>query len=420
MLKLRVLNVFAAAAFAQASAQTIEIKPPRVMVDESATLSASGLQPNERVTIAAELSDGAAVRWDARAEFVADQGGNIDVSKQAPVAGSYKEVSAMGLVWSMMPTSRVGRYQSPKMLGGQWIEFRLTRDKQPIATAKLEQVALADGVRRVIVHAGDLRGTLFIPSGEERHPGVLVVGGSEGGFPGRRAAWLASHGFAAFALAYFHFDDLPENLEAIPLEYFGRALSWMAERPEIDGDHIAVLGVSRGGELALQLGSMYPRIKAVVAYVPADKRHAACCGFTRFPFAWTWQGKPLGFIPARGAVDHPELTLRATIEVERSEGPVLLISGQADGVWESSAMADSVVNRLEHAHFKYEVEHLKYPHAGHTAGRPEIVPEWQGLSQHPLSGRMVNTGGTPKGNAESALDAIPKVIDFLQKSLVSR
>jgi hypothetical protein len=26
-------------------------------------------------------------------------------------------------------------------------------------------------------------------------------------------------------------------------------------------------------------------------------------------------------------------------------------------------------------------------------------------------------GGTPKGNAESSLDAIPKVIDFLQQSL---
>jgi len=49
VLKLRVFNVFFAAALAQASAQTLEIKPPRVMVEESATLSASGLQPNERL-----------------------------------------------------------------------------------------------------------------------------------------------------------------------------------------------------------------------------------------------------------------------------------------------------------------------------------------------------------------------------------
>jgi hypothetical protein len=79
-----------------------------------------------------------------------------------------------------------------------------------------------------------------------------------------------------------------------------------------------------------------------------------------------------------------------------------------------------VVDRLNRAHFKYEVEHLKYPRAGHTAGRPEIVPAFQGPSPHPLTGRMVNTGGTAAGNAESALDAIPKVLDFLKKSLVSR
>ncbi len=420
--KRRVFAVFCtAAAIGQIHAQNLEISPNRVMVDESATLRATGLQPNERVTITAELTDGGDVRWTSKAEFVADQSGSIDVSKQSPVAGSYKEASAMGLVWSMTESGgKESRYQSPKTLGKQEIEFRLIRKTDEIATAKLAQVTLAEGVKRVIVRAGDLRGTLFIPptsTGATPRPGVLVLGGSEGGLPSRRAAWLASHGYAAFALAYFHYEDLPERLEAIPLEYFGRALAWMAERPEIDPDHIAVMGVSRGGELALQLGSMYPRIKTVVAYVPADKRHAACCGFTPRPYAWTWQGSPLGFVAARGPNSHPEMLLKAAIEVERIQGPVLLISGQSDGVWDSSVMADSVVDRLKRAHFAYEVEHFKYAHAGHTAGRPEIVPAWQGTGQHPISGRPVNTGGTPKGNAESSLDAIPKVLEFLGRSL---
>ena len=41
-----------------ASAQTLEVTPKRVMVDESASIRASGLQPNQRVTIRAELVDG--------------------------------------------------------------------------------------------------------------------------------------------------------------------------------------------------------------------------------------------------------------------------------------------------------------------------------------------------------------------------
>lgn len=396
--------------------QALQIDPNRVMVDQPATIRAIGLQPDKRVTIRAELVDGADERWTSQADFTAGAQGEIDSSRQAPIAGSYKEVSAMGLVWSMMPHSRkASRYQPPRAFAPQIVEFQLLRKGEHLSTARLEQVTLAEGVARVPVRDGDLRGMLFLPPGNARHPGVLVLGGSEGGYPGRRAAWLASHGYAALALAYFHFEDLPEMLAAIPLEYFGRALSWMARRPEILAERVAVMGTSRGGELALQLGSMYPRIGAVVAYVPANVRYPACCGFTPLPYAWTWQGRPLAFHPIRGAA--PETAMTAAIEVENTQGPLLLISGEADGVWSSSSMADSVVNRLQRHHFTYSVEHLKYPHAGHGAGRPEIVPAWQGPGTHPISGREVDPGGSPKGNAESSLDAVPKVLDFLRQNL---
>ncbi len=194
----------------------------------------------------------------------------------------------------------------------------------------------------------------------------------------------------------------------------------MAHRPEIQADRIAVTGASRGGELALQLGSMYPGIKAVIAYVPANVRYPACCGFTSAPYAWAWNGRGLAFHPVRPAVNRTEMNMGAAIEVELTKGPILLISGGEDRVWESSSMADSVVARLKKAQFAYSVEHLKYAHAGHGAGRPEIVPAWQGWVRNPTSGREVEMGGTPKGNAESSLDAIPKVLDFLQKSLGAR
>jgi dienelactone hydrolase len=117
-----------------------------------------------------------------------------------------------------------------------------------------------------------LSGIFLSPAGQGTHPGVLVLSGSNGGVPIRPAEWLASHGYAVLALAYFHYEDLPPLMEAIPLEYFERALAWMAKRPEIASQRIAAMGTSRGGELALQLGSMFPQIRAVVAYVPADVR----------------------------------------------------------------------------------------------------------------------------------------------------
>jgi len=109
--------------------------------------------------------------------------------------------------------------------------------------------------------------------------------------------------------------------------------------------------------------------------------------------------------------------VRAEIEVEHTQGPILMISGESDGVWESASMADSAVNRLQHEHFAFEVVHLKYPHAGHVAGRPDISPAYSGPGMNPVSGQPTNMGGTPQGNAESTLDAIPKVLDFLKKSL---
>jgi len=400
-------------------AQTLDVVPSRVLVDEQATIRATGLQPNERVTIHAELLDGADERWTSHAEFLADAQGAIDTSKQSPASGSYKEVSAMGLIWSMTPSSRnLGRYVPPR--NPQAIEFRLERGKNQIATAKLEQVFIADGIQRVELHDGPLRGRLFLPKGSGPHPAVLVLGGSEGGLPSLRAAWLASHGFAALALAYFGYDDLPHDLAGIPLEYFGQALTWMANRPEIVSDHMAVLGTSRGGELALQLATMYPILKATVAYVPANVRYPACCGFTPVPYAWSWTGKALGFRPLRPNPSQDGLVLRSTIEVEYMHGPVLLISGSDDRVWDSSAMADVIVSRLKQHHFAYDVESLKYAHAGHAAGRPEIVPAWQGATTNQKSGREVSLGGTPQGNADSSIDAIPKVIDFLQRNLSPR
>jgi dienelactone hydrolase len=388
------------------------------MTDQPASIRATGLQPNERVAIHAELTDGANAHWSSQAEFVAGHQGDIDTSRQPAVGGSYKDTSAMGLIWSMMPDShKTGRYEPPRNFGVQTIEFRLMRGSTQLAAAHLEQIPVADDVERVTLHEGALRGTLFLPAGKDQHPAVLVLGGSEGGMPARRAAWLASHGYAALALAYFRYDDLPKELARIPLEYFGEALTWMTHRPEIASGRIAVMGISRGAELALELGSIYPVLKAVVAYSPSNVLNPACCGFNAAFPAWTWKGAGLAFRPTRPTFKQDVMVMRSVIEVEQTKGPILLVSGDADRVWASSSMADSIVARLKQSHFTYNVEQLKYPHAGHGAGRPELVPAWMGATTNPTSGREVEMGGTQKGNAESSLDAIPKVLDFLQQSL---
>jgi dienelactone hydrolase len=405
-----------------ASAQTLQVSPNPAMVDDAVAIRVSGLQPGEHVAIQAELVDGASERWTSEAHFVADTHGAVDSFTQAPIDGSYTEVSGPGLIWSMRPVVKhVTTYLPPLDWAAQKIEFHLLRNGQQPSSVTCEQLRMGQGLRQIKVQ-GELHGILFLPAGSGPHPAVLVVGGSDGGVPIANAAWLASHGYVAFALAYFHYENLPDKLEAIPLEYFGSALSWLMKRPEVEADHIAVLGVSRGGELALQLGSMYPAVKAVVAYVPSNVRYGACCGGNDVPYAWTFKGKPIGYLRGMSVrtaalFDAPAMVLNAEIPIENTRGPILMIGGEDDGVWESSRMVSEAAGRLKSAHFAYEVEVLKYPHAGHRAGQPAIIPSWHGVIGYPGSRREMNSGGSAQGDAASSLDAIPKVLEFLRKTL---
>jgi dienelactone hydrolase len=361
--------------------------------------------------------DGGNQPWASQAEFTADDTGNIDTSKQAPVKGSYRTVSAMGLVWSMTPAAKdVHSYRAPR--NDQIILFSLMNGGKPLANAQLVQSFYPQNIHRIEL-SDPLQGVLFVPDAPGPHPGVLVLGGSEGGMPSNKAIWLASHGYAALALAYFHTQGLPAQLKDIPLEYFGEAIGWMMGHPEIDSEHMAVLGGSRGGELALQLGSMYPQLHAVVTYVPANVRVAACCDRSSAA-AWTWKGQPLAYAdPARNGLLNQLGNTVAAIAVEKTHGPILLISGEDDGVWPSSFMTQSVMDRLKQAHFAYAYQRLNYPHAGHRAGNPFIIPTWSSGVKQPISGEQLDYGGTPAGDAASTLDAIPKVLDFLRQSLVS-
>ena len=72
-------------------------------------------------------------------------------------------------------------------------------------------------------------------------------------------------------------------------------------------------------------------------------------------------------------------------------------------------MADSIIHRLKRDNFAYSAENLTYHNAGHDAGQPAIAPKWNGKA-----GR----GGSPAGNAESTIDADPKVLEFLRQALV--
>jgi hypothetical protein len=218
-------------------------------MDDRLTIKISGLPPHRPVTIRA-LSQAHDQRgWRSEAVFKSGPDGSIDLTAQAPLSGTYTGADGMGLFWSMQPDPKPDRgdpaffsiagYSAPVVT-----EIEAACDNQALASVRVERRFAAPGIAAEAATAGGLAGALYRPGDGRRHPGVIVLGGSEGGFDGLDAAMLASRGFVALSLGYFGANGLPRTLQNIPMEYFGKAVRWMRSLPEVDPEAIAMLGAS--------------------------------------------------------------------------------------------------------------------------------------------------------------------------------
>lgn len=147
-----------------------------------------------------------------------------------------------------------------------------------------------------------------------------------------------------------------------------------AQDPRINRDCIAIVGGSKGAELALLLASHYPDIKAVVGLVPGHAVFPAHTIAMSTP-SFALDGEPLPFVPApwsavpsllrqdlRAAYEailgDGQAVERAAIAVERINGPILLLSASQDEFWPSKEMSDAMVERLDRNEFRFAVDHI--------------------------------------------------------------
>jgi len=438
----------------------LTVEPQVALIDAPVVIRLEGLRPREEVTIRATTNDSEGRLWRSEAVFRAGANGVVDPAADRSLRGTYTGVNAMALFWSLQPELRTagppahpaGAPPSSPIQdllvtptgtpfprpASEALEVQLEAraGETPLASTAVVRQVTGPDVKVSEVREQGLVGRLYEPEGQ-RLPAVLVLGGSNGGIQATYAPVLAGHGYVTFSLAYFQADGLPKDLVEIPLEYFKRGIDWLRARPSVDADRIAVLGLSRGGEAALLLGTTYPEIKAVVALSPS---HVVWEGAVRDPrkkglqalksgrSAWTLGGRPLPFVPKTitpevaakvaaserfhaieimplASVDLAAVE-RARIPVEKIRGPVLLVSALSDRMWPAAQMADRVAEALRAHRFPHRVEHLQYDALTHP------VPDAWLPMMH---------GGTLGGTAEGTMRAFanywPAIVSFLDMSL---
>lgn len=276
---------------------------------------------------------------------------------------------------------------------------------------------------------GGLVAQYIRPQGDTtRLPALIVLGGSEGGtrWVRRTGALFAAQGYAVLALSYFRADGLPQGLDMIPLEYFGRGLTWLAAQPGVDRGRIGIYGISKGSEAALLTATRHSEIRAVIAASPS---HVVWPGLSN-PFvpqsSWSENGAGVPFVPYdmsqgftsifaifNNSLPNAARTPAAIIPVERINGPVLLVSGEADGLWPAKTMADAIVARLRANNFRHRIENLSYPEGGHMTPTPPAL----GPTAPASTAQM---GGTVEGTDRARAAAWPAMLCFLRDSLAAR
>ena len=257
------LAIFSTSVFAAYARPQIVITPDTALIDQKLTIRLINFIPDQVVTVNARLNFQGS-QWASHATFQVDKWGMVDLSTQPSLAGSYQGIEPMGLLGSLTPNEEKFDNTSANI-----ILFTVTINGQLIAAKQYLPTTVTPGTFKKIIRSNGLVGTFYYPGSHGTFPGIIMLGGAEGGLNEIRAAVLASHGYATLALGYFGMENLPPQLNKIKLDYLETALNWLQTQTMVDKNRIGAMGFSKGAELALLMSAYFPEIRAIVAYAPS-------------------------------------------------------------------------------------------------------------------------------------------------------
>uniref|UniRef100_A0A6J0TIJ9 Bile acid-CoA:amino acid N-acyltransferase isoform X1 n=2 Tax=Pogona vitticeps TaxID=103695 RepID=A0A6J0TIJ9_9SAUR len=361
----------------------LSVTPKTSLADSSLWICASGLAPSQPVTLFASLTDEKGVKFEARAFYRANSAGEVDVKQAPALGGHYQGVWPMGLFCSLKPEKMFFRLLKRDVVGSPFdIQVSIFNSfvlldsptEAPLATCTVERWFVAPGVERFQIRKGRVRGALYVPPGPGPFPGVIDLFGGVGGLIEFRAGLLASKGFAVLALAYFGYDDLPQSITELDLEYFAEASTMLLEHPKVRGPGLGVIGVSKGGEIALAMATFLEQIVATVCINGPTRLHGTPLRFhdVYMPAAPYCPEKflvtEMGILSNTYGAQDPE-DESCVIPLEKAQGHILFVVGEADASLNSKLHAELAIARAR-KYGKNNCILLSYPGAGHLIESP--------------------------------------------------
>ena len=104
----------------------------------------------------------------------------------------------------------------------------------------------------------------------------------------------------------------------------------------------------------------------------------------------------------------------ATSEIERTNGPILMLGSADDQVWPSCDLANIAMQRLRNKKHPFGDQIYCLPNAGHTGAGIPFSPSTGVSMFDPPMNAVLALGGTPEGNAAAQRFTWDKILSFLR------
>ncbi|XP_067462706.1 acyl-coenzyme A thioesterase 1-like isoform X5 [Thunnus thynnus] len=398
----------------------------RCLFDEPVQVKVAGLRSRQVVTMKARSTDEKGVEFSSSATYRADGSGEVDLERDPSLSGSYVGVEPMGLLWSMRADTLHKRFQKNRSLNPHVVKFSVHEvegEGSVLAEATNERLLIGDGVTRLPIKEGNIRGVLFTPPGEGPFPAVLDLYTFGGGLSEKRAALLASRGFVVLTVALYGHDDMAKNIKEVHLDYFEEAIQLLRKQDKVANKGIGVTSLSKSGDLALSVASYLPGVDATVWINGCNANTVLPLYYKKRQIHPALMFDPSKVIPTEsGAIiikygmNNPlvEENQATLIPIDKAKGHLLFVASEDDLNWDSKAYMDQMLERLKR-HGKENFESVCYRGAGHYL-EPPYGPYCRS-SFHGVVGKPVMWGGEPRSHAVAEVHMWKKIQEFFRSHL---